>query len=65
MAECYVSAEDYRVYWKGQHVKAVAPAVWDGIEQRIGPADRRTTLHERRWEATRGRRFHLRDRRRS
>lgn len=41
-----------------------APA-WDGIERRVGPADRRANAHDRRWEACHGRRTRLSDRRKT
>ncbi len=58
MSDCLVSERDYLKHFKGVDVEQSAPA-WDGTEHRIGPKDRRSTRHERRWESSRGRRFRL------
>jgi hypothetical protein len=41
------------------------PPPWDGIERRLGPADRRANKHDRRWETCHGRRYHVLDRRKT
>jgi hypothetical protein len=62
-ARCFVSARDFASHFAGEPV--IDPPVWVGVERRAGVSDRRTVHHERRWEASRGRRFNLRDRRRA
>jgi hypothetical protein len=52
-----VSAEDYGRYWGG--VPASPAPLYAGPERRL-LADRRASGHERRWDASRGRRFHAR-----
>lgn len=65
MSDCLVSASDYQRFWTGaestpgDHVAAA----WNGRERRRDVPDRRTRAHERRWEASKGRRWRLADRR--
>jgi hypothetical protein len=52
----WVSAADYARYW-GEDGKPIPGApVYTGDERRL-LADRRASGHERRWDASRGRRF--------
>jgi hypothetical protein len=60
-ATCLVSAADYRRHWLTDQ-RPPDPA-WDGTERRLATADRRAPTHERRWDASRGRRFQVGDRR--
>jgi hypothetical protein len=66
-AECLVSGSDYARHWEGKTTptKANAPQPYTGPERRIGPADRRSSGHDRRFEFTRGRRYRLADRRKT
>lgn len=61
--ECFVSAEDYVRYFQGLKDEDLIVPIWNGQERRSGMKDRRTKNHERRWEASRGRRFRVGDRR--
>ena len=60
---CLVTAADYRRHWLTGQRPPPPDHPWDGTERRSGPLDRRRPGHERRWDAQRGRRFHLGDRR--
>ena len=62
MSECLVSERDYREHFKAEAQPIVSVRPYDGPERRMG-GDRRREGHERRWEASRGRRFTLGDRR--
>jgi hypothetical protein len=62
-SKCLVSARDHQLFFEEIDPKPPAPA-WSGFERRKGLADRRANAHDRRWEASRGRRFRAGDRRR-
>lgn len=67
-ARCYVQPADFDTYFRergtGQRTIMADEQRWDGVERRIGPADRRSPGHERRFDAQRGRRrFVVGDRR--
>jgi hypothetical protein len=64
MSECLVSGLDYLKHWRGLIDEPIVIETWNGSERRSGPKDRRSSKHERRWEASRGRRFRLIGRRR-
>jgi hypothetical protein len=72
MSDCYVSDADYRQHFAGRREQTATSSKaaqkldgWSGIERRVGPIDRRSPLHDRRWQASSGRRFRLADRRRA
>ena len=60
MSECFVSQADFYRYGFDREIVAAA---WTGEERRIAEKDRRANLHDRRWEAQRGRRYRPGDRR--
>lgn len=62
-SQCYVTARDYEAYWEEGNPPSEPVTVWEGVERRLGPVDRRSRLHERRWQAQPGRRYRLIDRR--
>lgn len=64
MTDCLVSDADYRRYWKGEPAhKSVPVTTWNGEDRRVGATDRRLSLHDRRWDKAKGRRYRLADRR--
>ena len=64
MSDCYVSAADYAAVWEDIGRPLDQPDIWTGADRRI-LTDRRQIAHERRWEASRGRRFRMAGRRAS
>lgn len=62
-ATCLVNETDYQRHWGGRGAIPQPVATWAGEERRIGLKDRRSGLHERRWEACKGRRHNVSDRR--
>lgn len=61
-AQCFVTAEDYRRYWQREPEASLVLPLFIGPDRRSG-RDRRSAAHERRWEASRGRRLRVSDRR--
>jgi hypothetical protein len=62
-ATCLVAAKDFRQHWQKEIAIVPPPPSWDGLERRLGPVDRRIHQHDRRWDASLGRRRRLSDRR--
>ncbi len=64
---CVVSSADYAQYFGGTIVPASTVMLTTGYSgpERRRVADRRHPDHDRRWEACRGRRYRLADRRRT
>lgn len=60
---CHVSVKDYARHWGGAAEDVPTPPMWNGHERRVGVPTRRSTQHERRWEASLGRRNGRNDRR--
>ncbi len=65
---CYVTNTDYKQHFRWMRPPARHeddPVTWSGPDRRVALGDRRQPGHERRWDASRGRRFRFKDRRRS
>jgi len=65
MTDCFVSDEDYQRHWLGRNVIVnctIHDIAYDGVNRRSG-SERRGD-RDRRWDAARGRRYRLLDRRR-
>lgn len=61
-ATCLVTAADHRRFWRGESADASSSPECT-TDRRIGLADRRSSGHERRWDASSGRRHGVSDRR--
>lgn len=58
---CIVNDRDYHEHFEGKG--AIEPPKWNGKDRRRRVRDRRASKHDRRWDAERGRRMRLSDRR--
>lgn len=61
-ATCFVTAADHGRVW-GREAATASSAVERTKDRRVGLADRRAAGHERRWDASSGRRHGVSDRR--
>lgn len=65
-SQCYVSARDFQQHFEQHREEHIERMIaWSGIEQRIATKDRRTSGHDRRWQAEKGRRYRPADRRKA